>query len=176
MTPLLAALSSSREARCSAVAAASRSPASAAARKCRIDVFSADFTLLLRCRAISLVRMRLIWDLMFATNSLDVPSASGQPCQATSDARTAPNPAADGSALADAHELEPRVQVGADAVRLAGDIGHRDVGALVVAPDHRRPGIVEVDAAVDRREVGELDDHVAAAERVHQIADLGAAR
>src|SRR4051794_15448065 len=69
MTPLLAALSSFWEAVRSAVSAASRSPVSAASRKCRIAVLSEDLTLLLRRRATSLVRIRLSWDLMFATNA-----------------------------------------------------------------------------------------------------------
>src|SRR4051812_36934162 len=75
MTPLLAALSRSREAVLSRARAVSRSPASAASRNLRIDVFSDDFTLLLRSRAFSLVAIRLIWDLMFATwVSLDASS------------------------------------------------------------------------------------------------------
>src|SRR6478672_8954883 len=67
ITPLLAALSSWREATPSASTAAVRSPESAASRKRRTAVFSDERTLLLRRRAASLVRMRLIWDLMFAT-------------------------------------------------------------------------------------------------------------
>jgi hypothetical protein len=42
-------------------------PASAASRKRRTAVFNEDLTLLLRKRAFSLVPIRLIWDLMFAT-------------------------------------------------------------------------------------------------------------
>ena len=60
ITPLLTALSSLRDASCSAVRAASRLPASAASRKRRIAVFSDDLTLLLRSRAFSLVPIRLI--------------------------------------------------------------------------------------------------------------------
>src|SRR3712207_1630522 len=67
MTPLLAALSSSREACWSASRAAALSPASAAVRKRRIDVFSEDLTALFRWRAFSFVLMRLSWDRMFAT-------------------------------------------------------------------------------------------------------------
>src|SRR3954447_19859388 len=67
MTPLLTALSRALLAVARAVAAASASPASAAVRKRRTDVFRADLTATLRCRARSLVRFRLIWDLMFAT-------------------------------------------------------------------------------------------------------------
>src|SRR5215469_4437522 len=48
-------------------AALSASPASAASRKCRTDVFSADLTALLRWRAFSFCLLRLIWDLIFAT-------------------------------------------------------------------------------------------------------------
>ena len=47
--------------------ASSASPASAAARNLRTDVFRADFTALLRSCAASFCRLRLIWDLMFAT-------------------------------------------------------------------------------------------------------------
>ena len=47
--------------------AASTSPASAASRNLRTEVFSADLTALLRCRAFSFCLLRLIWDLMFAT-------------------------------------------------------------------------------------------------------------
>src|SRR4051794_8203150 len=67
MTPLAAALSSCLLATCSAVAAASAFPASAAVRKRRTAVFRADLTATLRCRRRSLVLFRLIWDLMFAT-------------------------------------------------------------------------------------------------------------
>src|SRR5947209_16345857 len=70
MTPLLAALSSSLVALRSAVAAVAVSPLSAAARKRRTAVFSSDFTALLRSRASSLVRLRLICDLMLATRDL----------------------------------------------------------------------------------------------------------
>src|SRR5689334_3578713 len=70
MTPLLAALSSAREACLSRVPAASLSPAAAASRNLRIEVFSDDFTALLRRRAFSLVLLRLICDLMFATEEL----------------------------------------------------------------------------------------------------------
>jgi len=67
MTPLLTALSSCRDAMLNAACARSWSSASAASRKWRTAVFSDDLTLLLRIRAFSLVRLRLIWDLMFAT-------------------------------------------------------------------------------------------------------------
>src|SRR5215203_2936241 len=67
MTPLLAALSSSREAVVMACTAVSRSPASAASRNLRTDVLSEDLTPLLRRRAFSFVLIRLSWDLMFAT-------------------------------------------------------------------------------------------------------------
>src|SRR5690242_15478229 len=67
MMPLLAALSRALLAVARAVAAASASPASAAVRKRRTDVFRADLTATLRCRRRSLVLFRLIWDLMFAT-------------------------------------------------------------------------------------------------------------
>src|SRR4051812_50160101 len=67
MTPLLTALSSALLACARAVPAAAGSPASAAVRKRRTAVFRADLTATLRCRARSLVRFRLIWDLMFAT-------------------------------------------------------------------------------------------------------------
>src|SRR5690606_40221991 len=67
MTPLLAALSSCLDATTRAAAAASLSPAAIASRTCRTCVFSSDLTALLRRRAFSFVRIRLIWDLMFAT-------------------------------------------------------------------------------------------------------------
>src|SRR5215470_6471665 len=67
ITPLLAALSSARDAARSATAAFSLSPASAASRNLRMDVFSADFTDLLRWRRFSFCLIRLIWDLIFAT-------------------------------------------------------------------------------------------------------------
>src|SRR6059058_4431783 len=70
MTPLLAALSSSLVALRSAVAAVAVSPLSAASRKRRTAVFSSDFTALLRSRRSSLVRLRLICDLMLATRDL----------------------------------------------------------------------------------------------------------
>src|SRR5947209_704911 len=70
MTPLLAALSSSFEALSSAVVAVAVSPLSAASRKRRTAVFSSDFTALLRSRRSSLVRLRLICDLMLATRDL----------------------------------------------------------------------------------------------------------
>src|SRR5665213_3348487 len=67
MTPLLTALSSWRDAVVRAARVASPSPDSATVRKLRTAVFSDERTLLLRTRAASFVRLRLIWDLMFAT-------------------------------------------------------------------------------------------------------------
>src|SRR5438105_4759190 len=67
MTPLLTALSSFLAARAWAAVAFSRSPASTASRVRRIAVLRADLADLLRCRAFSLVLIRFIWDLMFAT-------------------------------------------------------------------------------------------------------------
>src|ERR1700712_1300631 len=67
MTPLEAALSSCLPAS-TARALASSAPASAAARNLRTAVFSADLTALLRSCAASFCRLRLIWDLMFATS------------------------------------------------------------------------------------------------------------
>src|SRR6516164_11457874 len=67
ITPLLAALSSCRQAARSAVSAASRSPPSAASRNLRTDVRSDDLTALFRWRAFSFCLFRLIWDFMFAT-------------------------------------------------------------------------------------------------------------
>src|SRR5690606_21653891 len=72
MTPLLAALSSCLDATTRAAAAASLSPAAIASRTCRTCVFSSDLTALLRRRAFSFVRIRLIWDLMFATCVLEL--------------------------------------------------------------------------------------------------------
>src|SRR3954468_10084769 len=67
MTPLEAALSSCLPAATARVLASSE-PASAASRNLRTEVFSADFTALLRSCAASFCRLRLIWDLMFATS------------------------------------------------------------------------------------------------------------
>src|SRR6476469_9414481 len=67
MTPFEAALSRLREAAASSTWAVALSPASAALRTRRTAVLSADLTDLLRRRAASLVRMRLIWDLILAT-------------------------------------------------------------------------------------------------------------
>src|SRR6476659_7944929 len=78
MTPLLAALSSWRDAVLIASWAAARSPASAASRKCRTAVLRDERTLLLRRRAASLVRIRLIWDLMFATKASTFGSVHGK--------------------------------------------------------------------------------------------------
>src|SRR3954462_10557989 len=70
MTPLLAALSSSLVALRRAVVAVAAAPLAAASRKRRTAVFSSDFTALLRSRRRSLVRLRLICDLMLATRDL----------------------------------------------------------------------------------------------------------
>src|SRR3954452_9709103 len=67
MTPLLTALSSWRDATRSSVVAAAVSPASLASLSLRITVFSDVLTVLVRSRAGSFCRLRLIWDLMFAT-------------------------------------------------------------------------------------------------------------
>src|SRR5665647_193377 len=72
MTPLLTALSSFLLAVANAVAAASLSPVATAARTRRTCVLSSVLTALLRSRAFSLVPMRLIWDLMFATYGLSL--------------------------------------------------------------------------------------------------------
>src|SRR5699024_7690095 len=70
MTPLDTALSRSRLVERSSSVAWAWSPASTAPRNLRIEVRSAERTAWLRCRAFSLVRLRLIWDLMFATRKL----------------------------------------------------------------------------------------------------------
>src|SRR5215213_9262435 len=67
MTPADAALSSLRVASCASTRARSASPEAAASRKWRTAVLSADFTDLLRSCAFLFCRLRLIWDLMFAT-------------------------------------------------------------------------------------------------------------
>src|SRR5664279_3097147 len=67
MTPLETALSRLRDATTSSACAVALSPELAASRTRRTAVFSADLTDLLRIRAASLVRMRLIWDLILAT-------------------------------------------------------------------------------------------------------------
>ena len=129
-------------------AACSRSPESAASRKCRMAVFSDDRTLLLRRRATSLVRIRLIWDLMFATKEprrcwlkvrvarpgwIGPQPARGRRATVPGYQRRSALPksaAAGGRAQADgAHrdQLELRVQVGPHAVVAADDVGHRVV-------------------------------------------------
>src|SRR6478672_9824913 len=72
MTPFEAALSSCLPASCAAVLACSALPDSAASRNLRTAVFSADFTALLRSCAASFCRLRLIWDLMFATGQASI--------------------------------------------------------------------------------------------------------
>src|ERR1700754_1823882 len=67
MTPLLTALSSLRDASRISTVAFSVSPAAVASWNLRIAVFSDDLTDLLRSRRFSFCRLRLIWDLMFAT-------------------------------------------------------------------------------------------------------------
>src|ERR1700730_7310621 len=67
MTPLLAALSSCRQATRSATPASSVLPDSAVSRNLLMDVFSEDLTALLRSLAFSFCLLRLIWDLIFAT-------------------------------------------------------------------------------------------------------------
>lgn len=69
-TPLLAALSSLREAAERAAAASSLLPALTASRTLRISVRSSALTSRLRRRAFSFVLIRLILDLMFATEKL----------------------------------------------------------------------------------------------------------
>src|SRR3954471_12078781 len=77
MTPLLAALSSRREAVRSWVWAVAASPLSAASRNLRTAVLSSDLTALLRRRRRSFCPMRLIWDLMLATPDLPQVSRVG---------------------------------------------------------------------------------------------------
>src|SRR4051812_24183721 len=67
ITPAEAALSSLRLAAAARALASSVLPASAASRNLRTADFSADFTDLLRSCAFLFCRLRLIWDLMFAT-------------------------------------------------------------------------------------------------------------
>src|SRR3712207_3554660 len=69
MTPADAALSSLRPASWASTRARSASPEDAASRKWRTAVFSADLTDLLRSCAFLFCRLRLIWDLMFATKA-----------------------------------------------------------------------------------------------------------
>src|ERR1700728_3353795 len=70
MTPLETALSSLREATCSALVAAATSPVSTASRNLRTWVRSSDLTARLRWCAFSFCLLRLICDLMFATRDL----------------------------------------------------------------------------------------------------------
>src|SRR6202167_4088062 len=67
ITPLLAALSRWRQASRMRTVAVSTSPASAASRNLRTEVFRDDLTALLRWRCFSFCFLGLIWDLMFAT-------------------------------------------------------------------------------------------------------------
>src|ERR1700753_402493 len=78
MTPLAAALSSSRLALRMASVAAVASPDAAASRKWRTCVFSSDLTALLRWRRASFCLLRLIWLLMFATRKPRSKSAWGR--------------------------------------------------------------------------------------------------
>src|SRR6476659_437917 len=97
MTPLLAALSSSREAVLSWSAAVAASPPSAASRNRRTAVLSSDFTALLRSRRRSLVRLRLICDLMLATRDLPRVCEGGVAAvETTSECARAANPAQPG--------------------------------------------------------------------------------
>ena len=77
MTPADAAWSSLRVAAFANSCACSVSPASAASRKRRIDVFNAERTDLLRSCAASVCLLRLICDLMFATGQASVPAIMG---------------------------------------------------------------------------------------------------
>ena len=61
MTPFVAALSGSRLAARRRVSAAATSPMADASRNFRTDVFSDDFTALLRIRRFSFVGMRFLW-------------------------------------------------------------------------------------------------------------------
>src|SRR6478735_596309 len=70
MMPFDAAWSRLREATTNSVVAVSTSPAATAVRTRRTAVFRDDLTDLLRSRAASLVRLRLIWDLMLATPNM----------------------------------------------------------------------------------------------------------
>src|SRR5258708_8693083 len=70
MTPFETALSSWREAARVSSSALAWSPASTASRALRIAVLSDDLIDWLRWRRFSLVLIRLIWDLIFATNCL----------------------------------------------------------------------------------------------------------
>src|SRR4051812_16414891 len=72
ITPAEAALSSLRLAAAARALASSVLPASAASRNLRTADFSADFTDLLRSCAASFCRLRLIWDLMFATGQASI--------------------------------------------------------------------------------------------------------
>src|ERR1700691_6615420 len=105
MTPLLAALSSLTNAARMACVVFSSSPASAASRNWRTEVFSADLTALLRWRAFSFCLLRLIWDLIFATR---VPrSESGRVdriCPPRRDRGVAPGGTAEGMRAADGIE------------------------------------------------------------------------
>src|SRR4051794_19096435 len=74
MTPAEAALSSLRPATAARRRASSALPASAASRNLRTADLSADFTDLLRSCAASFCRLRLIWDLMFATGQASIGS------------------------------------------------------------------------------------------------------
>ena len=77
ITPLLTALSSLREASCMRTVAFSTSPASVASWNFRMAVFSDDLTDLFRSRRFSFCRLRLIWDLMFATRQPRLDSSVG---------------------------------------------------------------------------------------------------
>src|SRR5690554_6578706 len=67
MTPLLTALSNLRDSSRSSATAASVTCAATDSLNLRMAVFREDLTALLRRRRFSFCRLRLIWDLMFAT-------------------------------------------------------------------------------------------------------------
>ena len=69
MTPFATATSSALEAVRSSVVITAWSPDTTAARNLRTAVLMEDETDLLRRRAFSLVLIRLIWDLIFATRA-----------------------------------------------------------------------------------------------------------
>src|SRR5262245_743716 len=110
MTPLLTALSSLRAASRMSGPAVAASPAAAASRNLRTAVLSEDFTALLRCLACSFCLLRLIWDLMFATDASGPELCGG--LRATNDRGRARRPRlpAAGAALQTGEPASPAIR------------------------------------------------------------------
>src|SRR5262245_1310367 len=166
MTPLLAALSRLCDAVRIATVAASTSPASAASRNLRTEVFSEDLTALFRCRAFSFCLLRLIWDLIFATRKPR--SGSGSRRWARADFAPAAAPRTPGGAQHSDEEgypnpgaaLKPAAHPAVSAGAAAGDDG----------PDGHLQGVTRVRAFPLHLRVGLRDGGECAGDPVRRPA------